>query len=324
VLLTGATGFLGSHVLQRLTDAGIPVTCAVRPGGAARLSRLLDGARSDVEVLEGSLQSDTDCPRFLAGCSIVIHVASATAGHPSQLVAGSVTPTRVLLQNAAACDIARFVHISSLGVYAPPERPGAELTEATPLDPASHLRDPYTFSKVLQERVVWEIAQREQLAVVVLRPGVIYGPGKGYLTPRVGLAAGSWLCVMGGRHRLPYTFVENCADAVVRAAFQPAIEGEVFNIVDDELPTGRELVKHARARGHGVRTLRRPASLVPAAAGAYEWLGKRTSGLLPKVLTTYRARAQWTPVKYSNLKARTRLGWTPTVPLREGLQRSAI
>jgi len=320
LLLTGAAGFLGGHVLNRLRADGIQVTCAARPGGGARMAAAIGSAAPGVEIVEGSLSDHGDCRRLLDGCSTVVHLAAAKTGHASGLFAGSVTPTRVLAGAAAASGITRFVHVSSLGVYAPPARRGLALTEASPVEPSPELRDPYTFSKVAQERVVMDAAAASGLPVVIVRPGVIYGPGSSYMTPRVGLGAGGFFCVMGGKHRLPYTFVTNCADAIVRAACTSGIDGEVFNVIDDELPTGRDLVAFADRHGRRARTIRIPSAVVPLMASTYEWCASKVPGLLPTAVTNYRARAQWTPVRYSNAKAKAQLNWQPLVPLADALR----
>src|SRR5205085_11262387 len=101
----------------------------------------------------------------------------------------------------------------------------------SPIEPRPELRDPYTFSKVIQERVVWKANRQRSLPLVVLRSGVIFGPGKSYITPRVGLTLGKTLWVMGASRRVPYSFVVYCADAVVRALLEPGLEGEAFNII---------------------------------------------------------------------------------------------
>lgn len=320
VLVTGAGGFLGAYVARAFLDAGARVRCSARPGGAARLAAVVGDARA--EVVEGTLERLQDCRRLVDGCSVVVHLAAGKVGHASQLFASTVTPTRVLAEAAAAAAVSRFVHVSSLAVYAAAPKAGLTVSESSPVEANPQLRDPYTFSKVVQERAVWDAARQHRLPVTVVRPGVVYGRGSSYLTPRVGLSAGSFMCVMSGRQRLPYTYVENCAHAIFKAATHPGLEGEVFNIVDDELPTARELIAHFRSQGRSVRAIWLPSAAVPLAAATYEWCCRQVPGLLPLVLTAYRARAQWTPSGYSNTKAKTQMGWRPTVCLADALRRS--
>ena len=132
--------------------------------------------------------------------------------------------------------------VSSLGVYgASALHEGSVLDEACPLDPQPHRRDPYSYSKVEAEHIAWQSHKDRALPLVVVRPGVIYGPGRGCLSSRVGLQFGNYMIRLGSQ-KMPYTYVDNCAAAIERAATLPGMEGQAFNIVDDELPTGRQVL----------------------------------------------------------------------------------
>ena len=96
------------------------------------------------------------------------------------------------------------------------------------------------------------------LPLVVIRPGVLFGPGRPLVTGRVGLTVGNVSLQMGGRRQVPLCFVDNCAAAVAAAVDAPGIDGMCFNIVDDELPTADELVgctgrRGRRSHGSGCR-----------------------------------------------------------------------
>ena len=144
------------------------------------------------------------------------------------------------MKAAAAANAGRFVLISSLGVYGTETlKRWGTLDESTPIDPHPEQRDPYTFSKVHQELVARELSEELKIPLVVVRPGVIYGPGRSAVTSRVGLPVGPFVIRMGGGQELPYVFVENCADGIMQAGLKPGIEGETFNLVDDHLPNGK-------------------------------------------------------------------------------------
>src|SRR3989442_866879 len=123
ILVTGAAGFLGRYVARKLVDAGLPIRCAVRPASAARARVALADFAPTANIVEGSLDRAVDCRMFLKGCSAVIHLAARGSGATSQLFAANVTATKCLVN--AACDqkLQRFVHISSMAVYAAPARP---------------------------------------------------------------------------------------------------------------------------------------------------------------------------------------------------------
>jgi nucleoside-diphosphate-sugar epimerase len=196
------------------------------------------------------------------------------------------------------------------------------LDESCPIDARPHLRDAYSYSKIAQERVAWEARERDGLPLVVIRPGVIYGPGRGSLSARVGLQIGGLMIRMGGAQRVPYTFVDNCADAIVSAVTAPDIEGEAFNVVDDELPQAKAVLKQYRRRVKRLRVLPVPGWAISPVSGLCEWYHERSRGQLPRVLTRYKSAAQWKPLRYGNDKAKLRLGWSPRVSIAEGLEQS--
>jgi nucleoside-diphosphate-sugar epimerase len=108
----------------------------------------------------------------------------------------------------------------------------------------------------------------------------------------------------------------------VLAGTVPGIEGEAFNIVDDELPTGRQIVTlHRRSVGR-VRALTMPRPAIGPLSRLCEWYHEASRGQLPAVLTPYKSDAQWKPLRYSNAKAKRHLGWSPEVGLDEGLKRT--
>src|SRR5207247_7745205 len=135
------------------------------------------------------------------------------------------------------------------------------------------------------------------------------------------LRVGGLVVAMGGRQPLPYTHVDNCADALALAA-TPAAAGSAINVVDDELPTGWGLVREHRRLVGDIRGVRVPTRLVPTLSRFWEWYHARSGGQVPAVLTRYKSRALWTPVRYSNARAKSVLGWRPARSLADGLRES--
>jgi nucleoside-diphosphate-sugar epimerase len=288
ILVTGGTGFLGPRLVRELLGDGHRVRCLIRSRSAERsLRRGLGEVDSErLQTVTGTLNTVESCRAIVHGCNAVVHAAAALAGAPAALFLNSVVASRMLA--TAACDegVSRFVLISSLAVYGTAGlRPGEIVDEQIGLDAHPHLRDPYTFSKVHQELVCWEARAERGLPLVVVRPGVIYGPGRTCLTNRCGLTIGSLLIQMGGTQRVPYTYVDNCARAIALAVSTEGIEGRAFNVIDDDLPRAAAVVREYRRKVRPLRVVRIPSWAVRPAAAVCEWVSNHSDGLIPPVVT---------------------------------------
>jgi nucleoside-diphosphate-sugar epimerase len=239
-------------------------------------------------------------------------------GSSAVLFLNTVIPTRSLIDACVRNDIRRFVLVSSLGVYgAASLKRRSLLDESCPIDPAPQRRDPYTYSKVVQEQVAWQAHHDRGLPLVVIRPGVIYGPGRGLISNRIGLSIGGMLFRIGGGRKLPYVYVDHCATAIRQAGLQPGIVGEAFNVLEDNLPTGRQVLKMYRRAGRNVRSLWLPQVAIGPLSSMYEAYSCWSEGQLPPVITRYRSDSIWKPLEFTNAKARTRLGWKPHLTFEE-------
>jgi len=323
-VVTGATGFLGRRLVKALCEDGCAVRCLVRPSSnVAPLRQELGPLWRQVDVQSVDLADGTACRARLERGDVVFHLAAGLSGSPSTLFLNTVIPTRALLSAAAAVEVRRVVMVSSLGVYGTVGlRRGETLTEATPLESQPQLRDPYTFSKVIQEHVAHDAREQTGLPLVIVRPGVIFGPGRGVLSSRVGLQFGDVLIRMGGRQTLPYTYVDNCAAAIRQAGFSPGVDGEAINVIDDNLPTAAQLVRRLARRRLKPRSLWVPSACIGPLSGIYEWYHRYSQGQVPGVITRYRSCAIWKPLRYSNEKARRLLGWRPEISFDEAFERS--
>jgi nucleoside-diphosphate-sugar epimerase len=323
--VTGSTGFLGRRLVPALLRQAAEVSCLVRPSsdlGVFHERQEGDtGQRPEIKVT--NLSDVNRCADALAGCDVLYHLAAELRGAPAVLFLNNVIGTRRLLEAARQAGVARIVLVSSLGVYGTSQlRPGDVLDESCPLDPKPHQRDAYSYSKIVQEEVAWEAHKAGAASLVVVRPGVIYGPGRDCISARIGLRVGSFLIRMGGRQQLPYIFVDNCADGVLRAGIAAGVEGKAFNLVDDGLLTGRELLAQYRAVIGPIRSVAVPHSAIDPLSGLCEWYHQRSRGQLPAVLTRYKSAAQWKPLCYSNTRAKEALGWKPEISSSEGLSRT--
>ena len=159
---------------------------------------------------------------------------------------------------------------------------GGLLDETCPLEDAPQERfDPYGFGKLKQEELVKEYGSKYELPYVIVRPGYVFGPGKRELSGRVGNSTFGLFVQVSGSQSLPLTFVDNCAEAIVLAGLRAGINGEVFNVVDDELPTGRQFLKAYRNKAKSLLSIRLPYvvgySHVPALGEVLQLVKKTAS-----------------------------------------------
>lgn len=332
VLVTGAGGFLGRRIVERLLAHNVlDVRAMLRDPskGAALEAVAANFPSAHVELFAADLKNPTQLAAAVADVDLIVHAAAAMKGSAAEMFLDSVVASRNLLDAIVAearrsARRLRVVHISSFGVYGVPSLPrGATVDEATPLEQNPGERDVYSFTKLRQEQLFWEYRDRfpDAIDLVVLRPGVIYGPGGSHFSNRVGLSMFGVFLHLGGSNLLPLTFVDNCAEAVVVAALSDQSSGEVYNVVDDDLVTSRE---YLRRYGREVRPLR----AVPVPYPLFAWGAKlleryvhRSRGQLPAIFTPYKVRALWGGNRFSNRKLKS-LGWKPLVATREGLGRA--
>jgi nucleoside-diphosphate-sugar epimerase len=326
VLVTGANGFIGVKVVERLIERGFTnIACFVRP--SSRLERLQQvlahcPAESRPQLVFGDLISREDCARATAGATVVYHLAAGFDKSFAGAFMNSALSTRNLIESFLSNGKPRrFVNVSSFAVYSNLTlKRGALLDETAPLEDAPQERyDAYGFGKLKQEELVREYGRTHQLPYVVLRPGTVYGPGKPDLTGRIGIDTFGFFIHIGGSNLLPLTFVDNCADAIVLAGLVPGVDAEVFNVVDDELLTSAQFLKAYRRRVGRFFSLRLPYPLASALCRLWEAYSVRSQGQLPPVFNRRRCAAEWKGNRYSNDLLRSRLGWAPKVGIKDAM-----
>jgi len=322
VLVTGATGFVGKRVVRRLAEAGRPVRALVRPGTPpTALASCLEGIQTPrVDLVEASFGDVEALRRAVDGAAVVLHLAASKSGSAAAQVANTVVGSDHLFQAALDMRTPRVVLVSSFGVIGVSSLPkGAVVDEAVEMDPHPEWRDPYSFVKHRQEMLAWKYHREHGLPLVVVRPGSIFGPGQSMLISRIGVKFFGVFLHLGGGNLVPLTYVDNCADAVIKAGDMPGIEGQAFCVVDDDLPTSRQLLRMYRRRVEPMRFVPVPFFALRQAGRWNAGYSARTNGHLPAVFTPYKVDAMWKAQRYSNAKAKQGLAWAPRVPMAEAL-----
>ena len=141
------------------------------------------------------------------------------------------------------------------------------------------------------------------------------------MSARVGLNFFGVFLHLGGGNRIPVTYVENCADAIVAASQNPDAVGHVFNVVDDDLPTASGYLRRYRREVTRMRSVRIPYAGMWLVSRSVEWYHRRSRGQLPAVFTRYKTATLWKGTRFDNTKLKC-IGWAPRVTTREGLAKS--
>jgi nucleoside-diphosphate-sugar epimerase len=326
ILVTGSNGFIGARVVENLLVRGFfNLRCFVRPSSKLeKLQKILSRfpAAKGVELVSGDLLSREDCARAAKDVSVMIHLAAGFDKSFAGAFMNSALATRNLLDAFFESGRPRrFVNVSSFAVYSnlSLER-HALLDENCPLETEPQARnDAYGFGKLKQEQLVREYGAKRGLKWVILRPGMVYGPGKPDLSGRVGINTFGFFMHMGGSNELPMTFVDNCAEAIVLAALKPGVDGEIFNVVDDERLPADEFLARCKA-AKNFFSVPAPYPLVKFGSALWEDFFKKRQGQLPPVFNRRRCAAEWGGNIYTNEKLRRLLGWSQKISTGDAMK----
>ena len=316
ILVTGATGFIGNHLLRRLLAENRRVRILARHAPA---DDLLHDDR--VEVFLGNLGNPDDVDRAVTGISEVYHLGAAIDGWAEDFQCATVTGTKNIVESAIRHGVEKFIYMSSLSViHAAAARNGDKITEDWPLEPFADSRGFYSQTKLEAEQFVTDAVRNRGLRAVILRPGEVVGPDRPFLSGAVAIETGSRLVVLGnGRFTLPLIWVEDLVDAIVAAANSDLFDGTVLHLVDPEQLSQDEIAEYYLAAiGKRKRVVHAPLSLLYTAAfGAntvFRLLGRNAP------LTPYRLRSAIGRREFDCTAAAKALNWRPRTGVCEGLR----
>ena len=328
ILVTGASGFIGARVVSNLLERGFRnIRCLVREtSNLMRLQEVINSyGAGRTEIIIGNLLSREDCLRLAKDAVIIYHLAAGTGIKAfSEAFLHSVVTTRNLLDAAIEYKcLRRFINVSSFAVYTNRKKPRRRLLdENCPVEEHPESRaQAYCYGKVKQDELIVEYGQKYDIPYVIVRPGSAYGPGKNAIPGRIGIDTFGFFLHMGGPNPIPFTYIDNCADAIVLAGLIPGIDGEVFNIVDDDLPSSRRFLRLYKKNAGKFTSVYMPHALSYVFCMVWEDFSKWSRGQLPPAFTRREWAANWKKTRYSNRKLKDLLGWSPRVPTAEGLRR---
>jgi nucleoside-diphosphate-sugar epimerase len=315
-LVTGATGFIGSHLVRALLQRGNQVRILARKANKAAPLR-----NAGAEVRFGDLTAAPSLEGVAEGMDAVFHLGSAMRGSATAFERVDIQGTEQLLAESQRAGVGRFVYASTLAGYPPRSRRTTTVVdESQPLDDTGLLGH-YARSKARCEEAVLTANAHRGTECVVVRLGLVCGVGADLYPPHVCKPIGAERVILfgDGSVPLPLTLIDNAVEALMLGATAPHIGGEIFNIVDEEVLTQLDYLNLLRNCTGGLpHVLRLPLGTYYALALLSEMLAvvRRTD---PET-TRYRIRSRFSRVRWDCSKARRTLHWHPQVSLRAGLE----
>ena len=315
IFVTGATGLVGSHVVEEALRRGHKVRALVR---ATSDTRWLDA--QGVEKVDGDLEDQAALRRGVEGADWVMNCAAKVGdwGSLDEFRRLNVAALELLLKAAVAARVERFVHVSSLGVYEGRDHFGTD--ETTP--PAAQALDGYTRSKVEAEALALKYQKEKGLPLAVVRPGFIYGERDRTVLPKLvhSLRTGRFAYFGSGDQALNCIYVKNLVHALFLAAESPMAVGEVFNVTDGPRVSKRQFIGRV-AELAGVKPPRRkiPLWLARFLATTLERRAIRKGSTTPPLVNKARYKFLGLNLDYSIAKIRERLGYEPPFTTEAGL-----
>jgi 2-alkyl-3-oxoalkanoate reductase len=315
ILVTGAGGFLGRTLVNRLLKNGETVRVTLR----RRIAEWENNPQ--IQMLCGDLGDPGFVDHAIDGVSTVFHVGAAMKGGKEDFERGTIWGTRNVIDSCLRHGVRRVVYVSSLSVLDhaghDPRKP---VVESSPYEPYAERRGLYTQTKLQAEHMVLDAVRDRNLPAVILRPGQIFGPGGEHFAPSGTISlAGRWVVVGGGYARLPLVFVEDVVDALLLARQNPSVVGAAFNIVDAEKVNQRQYIAaYAQNPKSKVRVLYVPYSVMFFGGYLCDLLGKVLKRGLP--LSRYRVRSIRPLSPFDLTAAEKTLGWKPSCGTTRGMQ----
>jgi len=316
VLVTGASGFIGSHLVRRCLKEGYHVTALVRRGNVVA-SRL---RAQGVTVVDGDIRDAGAVGRAVAGCDIVFHAAAMTSdwGDPQDFIDINVGGTRNIADAALTHDVRRFVHLSSFQSF--DHVRNERVDEQTPY----FIRNQsYPDTKIAANRIVRGYAAKG-LVTSMVYPVWVYGPEDRTLFPLIADAIRKGLIFYWARNaRMSLVYIDNLIDLLLLAATHPGAAGEEFLCCDGEDLTFEAFCERLAAGIHAPPPyIRIPLGAAYLLASLMETAGRLTGSEKRPMLTRQSVTILTSRALVDTSKARNLLGWSPKVPMEEGFRKT--
>lgn len=317
-LVTGANGFIGSHLVKRLAQTeGANVRALVRrmPSGVDS-----EATHPHIQYFLGDVTDSDAVQRAAAGCDVLVHTAACQPGHPmpsrSRFFAVNVEGTRNLIRAFAPLGVGRFLLLSTINVHGLPPPPGAHADS-----PLKHSGDRYSDSKVDGERAAWDLARELDIPLTVIRPACTFGPGGGAWTlgPLDRIRRGTPVLIGNGQGICNPIYIENLVDLIVSALRDDSAVNQGFiGSQGTRIQWSEFFAEYGRMIGKTPRALPLPFAKI---VGSLSYLLEGTTGN-PGPLTRSSIEFYTHNVTFNVEKNARLLNFYPRISFEEGMSRT--
>ena len=316
ILITGANGFVGRHLILALQKRGDSVRALSSPTGDTTWLK-----QHGIAIFRGDIRSQDMLTEPLRGVDAVVHLVAETKkkwGPMQDAYAINVTGTENVCRAAIKAGVRRLVHVSTSAIYN--MKVGRPVREDDPVEP---LDDPYCFTKAQGDLLVQRMTREDHLPAVTIRLGALLGPGDslnfGRLADRI--RAGRGIIVGSGNNAVPFVYITDVVQALLLALDSEWAVGQIYNISNDQPITQKQYFS-AIAEELGVAPPRVYVPYYPMYAAAYvsERISLLSGYRIPPVATRHGIKILGEDGRLSIDKARRDLGYVPQVPIREAVR----
>jgi len=314
ILITGATGFIGSHLTSRLLAQNKPIRALVLPSESTPVDW-----NNKLEIMRGDIRNRADVEKAVRDTSLIFHLAAVTLDTgPKELHQQVTLEGTHHIMEAAAAHKAKVILTSSITTYGVKIQTDVLSEELEWGAPAGF----YSTHKQKQEKLAREIAVKQNVELVVLRPGNVYGPrsGQWVVAALAELKRGTPTLIGGGNGDCGFVHVDNLIDAMLLAAENPSAVGRVYNIGDGFGLTWKQYFTDLARIGGAPAPKVVPLWVGKLLANTIEpiWYGLKLKGRPPLTYEAYNLVAS--DAHFPITRAQTELGYQPRVKYEEAMK----
>lgn len=310
ILITGATGFVGSHLVEYFIKKNIPVRVLVRNPKA--FSPFFSSQL--VEIVQGDILNAHKIEKAMQGVQYVFHLAHSIGQTWNDFKRINIVGTRTLAEASLKAKVKYFVFTSTIATYYTGDIKEKKIDEQMPIDPKPMLRNDYARSKIVLEHMLMEMYQNMKLPVIIFRPAIVIGKGGIPYHSGVGQWTRDNVCAYWGKgeNDLPFVLAEDVASALGSVLEKNGLEGETFNLAGDIRFSARKYIQHLTKYSHrNICAFPYPTNLC-FLSDIFKYLIKVATGEHKDALLSYRDLANRSILAdYDNSRAKNLLKWQP-------------